>query len=689
MDDAHRFLTDLAIVLGTAAVTTIVAQRLKLPVVFGYLVAGMIVGPYVPIPLVATVDTVRTLAELGVVLLMFALGLEFRLRRVARVAGTSGVPAMVETSGMFALGFLLATLFGWSPAERVVAGALVAISSTTVVARTFAALGERGHVADLAFGVLIVEDLVAILLIVVVGTVGSAALDGATLLGTLVRLALFVLLLIGAGLALVPRLVRGVVKRGHRETTLVLVMGLCFLAAWLALEVGYSVALGAFVMGSLVAESGHAHAIETQVHPLRDLFVAIFFVSVGMLIDPRVLMAHAWEVVAFTLLVVAGKVMTVSLSLLVTGQPLRDALRTGFTLAQIGEFSFIIAGAAVATGRVRDFLYPLAVAVSAITALSTPWLAARGERAAMALDAALPRPVQTFLALYASWIERVRAGRRGATTVLQRATRFLVIDAVLLALLVVGVLRFGPEARVALDGRAPGGAGMAAALVATIGLLLAVPPLVGIVRTTSVIARALAERALPLDPTGRLDHARAPRDALRVALMLAIVIVVLFPLLAALEPVLPSRAAIVLLVLLLVLLGAGFWRAAVRFQAHATAGAEVIMLALQQQSARADDQEAMTVAMDRVTRVLPGLGEPMTMRIPVGARADGQTLRTLNVRGRTGATILGITREGEDAPIVLPTGRTVLRAGDVLALAGARDGVLQARALLEAPARAP
>jgi CPA2 family monovalent cation:H+ antiporter-2 len=682
MADAHRFLIDLAIVLGTAAVTTVVAQRLRLPVVFGYLAAGMVVGPYVPIPLEATTSTMQTLAELGVVLLMFALGLEFRLKRVAAVAGTSGLPALFETSVMFTLGYLLAAALGWPRTERVVAGAIVAISSTTIIARVFGELRERGRVADLAFGLLLVEDLIAILLIVVVGTVGSAAMDGATMAGTIVQLLLFLLLVLGVGLATVPRLVRVVVGLGRDETTLVLAVALAFGGALLAVQAGYSVALGAFLAGSLVAESGEAHALERLVHPVRDLFVALFFVSVGMLIDPAVVAVQWRAVVAFTLLVIVGKVLAVSLGTLLGGQSLRDAVRTGVSLAQIGEFSFIIAGAAVATGRVRDVLYPVAVAVSAVTTLTTPWLIARSERVALWVDATLPRPLQTFLAFYGSWIERIRRGRAAPRSALGRAVGLVVIDAALLGLLVGAGYLLGDRALAALDGRVPGGRGVARGVLVGLGLLLAVPPLVGLVRTAGVVARELAERALPADASGRLDYARAPREALVVALHVTLVVLLTVPLVAALEPVLPSRAAVAVLVLVVVLLGVAFWRVAVRLQAHATAGAEVIVLALQQQAARGDSVDELSRTMERVTRVLPGLGEPVTMRLPPAAAAAGRTLRELNVRGLTGATILGITRADEPA-VVLPTGRTVLQEGDVLALAGSTAAVAQARALLQ------
>jgi len=371
----HGFLQNLALVLCTAAITTVVFHRLRQPVVFGYLLAGMIVGPHTPIPLAADESMVRTLSELGVILLMFSLGLEFRLRRVVQVAATSGIAALFETSVMFGLGFLVGQLFGWTAIESVFVGAMVAISSTTIIAKAFAEQGIKGKLNEIVFGILIVEDLIAIFLVAVLTAVASGGGVTAESLGlTAIRLVTFLVGLIGAGLLVIPRLIRAVVRLDSDETTLVATIGICFAAALLALTFGYSVALGAFIAGSLVAESGEAVRIERFVHPVRDMFVAIFFVSVGMLIEPRVILDHSGAVVALMALVIVGKAIAVTAGSFLTGNGLRSSVQAGMSLTQIGEFSFIIAAVGLAAGATRNFLYPVAVAVSALTTLTTPWL---------------------------------------------------------------------------------------------------------------------------------------------------------------------------------------------------------------------------------------------------------------------------------------------------------------------------
>ena len=294
MHDAHHFLLALTIVLCVAGVTTVVFQRLRQPVVLGYILAGLIVGPYVPVPLVADRDIVRTLSELGVILLMFALGLEFSLRKLVRVGPTAGVTAIVQSSIMVWLGFVAGRAWGWTVLESVFAGAIVAMSSTTIIAKAFDDLRVRGPIRDFVVGVLLVEDLFAVLFMAVLTAVATGAGVSPGQLGaTLGRLGAFLALLLAAGMLVVPRAIRYVRHRDDPELLLVVSLGLCFGVSYLALAAGYSIALGAFIAGSLVAESGEAHAVEELVRPVRNLFAAIFFVSVGMLIDPA-LVARNW-----------------------------------------------------------------------------------------------------------------------------------------------------------------------------------------------------------------------------------------------------------------------------------------------------------------------------------------------------------------------------------------------------------
>src|SRR3954469_424732 len=440
--ESHTFLQSLAVVLCVAAVATVVFQRLRQPVVFGYLLAGLIIGPHIPVPLVADAQTVRVLSELGVILLMFSLGLEFNIKKLAQVSRNAGGVALFECSILISVGYLVGQMLHLTRMESVFAGAIIGISSTTIIVKAFQEQKVKGRVTELVFGILIIEDLIAIFLLTILTTISrSGAVSPGDLALTAMRLAMFLTALIGFGLLIVPRAVRAVQRLGNPETTLVASIGICFAAALVALSFGYSVALGAFIAGSLVAESGHEAEIEKLVRPVRDMFAAIFFVSVGMMIDPAALAAHWVAALVLTLAVIVGKVLAVTVGAFLAGHGRRTAMKAGMSLAQIGEFSFIIAGVGVASGAIGGWMYPVAIAVSAITTLTTPLLIKLSNRAAASIDHWLPEPIQTVTSLYGSWIERVRNTSRHPTerSGTNRIIRIVLLDAALIIALVIGV----------------------------------------------------------------------------------------------------------------------------------------------------------------------------------------------------------------------------------------------------------
>ncbi len=680
MNSEHELLKAITVVLCVAAVTTVVFQRLRLPVVLGYLLAGLIVGPYVPIPLSADHASVEVLSELGVILLMFALGLEFSLVKLVKVGPTAGLTAIVQTSFMVWLGFLVGRAFGWTARESIFAGAIVAISSTTIIAKVFDEQGLFGRLRELVVGVLIVEDLIAILLMAILTALSSGGgLSATTVATSAARLLAFLVGLIVLGLLLVPRAIRAISRLGRAETTLVACVGLCFGVALLARAFGYSVALGAFLAGSLVAESGEAKTIEHLVAPVRDLFAAIFFVAVGMLIDPSLIARHWLPVAVFTALVIVGKLVGVSVGAFLTGNGTRTSIQAGMSLGQIGEFSFIIAGLGISLNATREFLYPVAIAVSAVTTLTTPWLIRAADPVAAFVDRKLPRPLQTFAALYGSWVAHVRTGQGRARTVTRRLIRLLVLDAAVFLVLVIGTALSVGEIQAFAASRLGLSEQLARALVLVGSLALAMPLVLGIVRITRRLGIALAESALPPVAAGTVDLAAAPRRALVVTLQLAGVLLVGLPMLALAQPFLPTWAAVLTLAVSLLVSGVVFWRSATNLQGHVKAGAELIVEALMTQArkrqAPADDQ-----GLAQIRTLLPGLGEPVPVRLSPGCAAIGRSLAELNVRGATGASVLAIAR-GEGG-VIVPTASERLREGDVLALVGTSEAVAAAKDLL-------
>jgi CPA2 family monovalent cation:H+ antiporter-2 len=695
MHDAHEFLTTLAVVLSVAALTTVVFQRLRQPVVFGYLFAGMIIGPHVPIPIVADVAIVQTLAETGVILLLFSLGLEFSLRKLIRVGPRAGIVAVVQGALMIWLGYALGRGFGWTKIESFYAGSIIAISSTTIIAKAFQEQRVKGRFTELVLGVLIIEDLIAIFLLTVLTALSAGTgVSAGSLAVTGMRLVMFLAGLIVVGLLVIPRTVRAIVRMNRPETTLIASMGICFAAALLAYSFGYSVALGAFIAGSLVAESGEEQRVAHLIEPVRDVFAAIFFVAVGMLIDPELVAQYWVPVVVFTIAVIVGQVVIVTISAFLTGHGTRTSLQAGMSLAQIGEFSFIIAGIGISTGATRDFLYPLAVAVSAITTLTTPWLIRAAPEAASFVDSKLPRPIQTFVTLYGSWIERMRESRasRAQRPRVRRLVGLLVLDVVVIALLLIGAalevtrvssLLAGPTA-LSIE---------AARLIVIAGMVaIAIPLLIGFFRTARQLGNLLAHEALPAVEKG-VDFAAAPRRALVVTLQLTVVIVAVVFLVAVTKPFFPRMGSTVVvgvgLAVLLLVLGVTFWRTATDLYGHARAGAEVIVAVLAQQMATepASGTERKPPSLDTVGRILPGLGDPVSLRIEPGSALEGQTLAGANLRGVTGATVLAIVRGDEQ--VLMPSGQETLREGDVLAVVGSHEAVESARSLFATSAPAP
>jgi len=405
----HSFLDDLALVLCVAAVATVLFQLLRQPLVVGYLVAGMAVGPYIPLPIYVSPERIEQISDLGVILLIFSIGMEFRFRQLLRIAPTAGLVTLIQVSVMGVLGYEAGRLLGWTPMESVFTGAILSISSTTIVAKAFEEQEVNPRVRELCFGVLLAEDLMAIVLLALLtaAAAGEAfSLRSFSITGG--RLLLFLTVLIAIGMCTVPYVIRAVARLGRPETLMISSIGICFAFAMAAEHANYSVALGAFLAGSLVAESGQGTTVEHLVAPIRDIFGAVFFVSVGMMIEPNLLAQYWPAVLVLSGVVVVGKIVGVTGASLVIGEPPSIAIMTGFALAQIGEFSFIMAEVGRAGGATRPFLYSLAVAVSTITAFLTPFLIRASTPVAVWMQYHLPAPVASMLTHYEGWVMRLR-----------------------------------------------------------------------------------------------------------------------------------------------------------------------------------------------------------------------------------------------------------------------------------------
>lgn len=401
-EDLH-LVSDLALILISAGVVTLIFKLLKQPLVLGYIVAGFLVGPHFNLfPTVVEKEVVSQWSEIGIIFLLFALGLEFSFKKLLKVGGTAIIASVAEIFIMFSIGFVSGYLLGWTTMESVFLGGMLAMSSTTIIIKAFEDMGlKREPFAELTMVILIIQDIVAILMMVLLSTAAvSQSVNGQDMLYCILKLVFFLILWFVVGIAIIPTFFRKTKKYINDETLVIISVGLCFGMVVLATSVGFSSALGAFVMGSILSETVEGEHIEKLFKSIKDLFGAIFFVSVGMMVDPAIL-AQYWDtILIITLIVLVVKALISAFSVLIAGETLENSLKAGFSLAQIGEFSFIIAALGVSLGVMNPVIYPIIVAVAVITTFTTPYCIKLASPVFRILDRKLPQKAKTVLNNY-------------------------------------------------------------------------------------------------------------------------------------------------------------------------------------------------------------------------------------------------------------------------------------------------
>lgn len=377
MAETPNFISDLALILIVAGAVTILFKKLRQPLVLGYVVAGFIVSPHMPYTMsVIDSSSVGTWADIGVMFLLFSLGLDFSFKKIMKMGASPVISTCTIIFCMMTLGIIVGHSFGWKRMDCIFLGGMLAMSSTTIIYKAFNDMGLRQQkFTGSVMSVLILEDILAIVMMVMLSAiaVGSGA-DGEQMVGSIAKIVFFLILWFVVGIALVPLFLRSVRRLVNDETLLIVSLGLCCLMAVLSTKVGFSSAFGAFVMGSIISETIEADKIERLVSPVKDLFGAIFFVSVGMLVDPAILVEYALPIVVLVITILVGQAVFGTLGFMLGGQSLKSAMRCGFSMAQIGEFSFIIASLGLSLGVTGHFLYPVVVAVSVITTFLTPYM---------------------------------------------------------------------------------------------------------------------------------------------------------------------------------------------------------------------------------------------------------------------------------------------------------------------------
>lgn len=412
MGHLPKLIEDLALILIAGAITTLIFRRIKQPLVLGYIIAGFIVGPHFSLtPTVADTGNVKTLADIGVIFLLFSLGLEFSFKKLMRVGGSASVTAFVEIVFITVTGFLVGRLMGWAVMDSLFLGGMLASSSTTIIIRAFDELGVKTKkYAGIVFGVLVVEDIVVIVLMVLLSTVAvTKQFEGSQMILTVSKLLFFLILWFIAGIFLIPTFLKKAKNLLDEETLLILSIGLCLGMVVVATQVGFSAELGAFIMGSILAETTSAEKVEHLIKPVKDLFGAVFFVSVGMLIDPQAMIEYRWPILWITLLTLFGKLFSTTLGALLSGQPLKQSIQVGMSMAQIGEFAFIVATLGLSLGVTSEFLFPVAVGASAITTFTTPYMIKISEPFYNGISRILPDKWEKTLNSYSTNAQNIQA----------------------------------------------------------------------------------------------------------------------------------------------------------------------------------------------------------------------------------------------------------------------------------------
>ncbi len=559
---AIDFIQDLAVIMLVAGVVTVLFHRLKQPVVLGYIVAGFIIGPHTPpFGLIHDEDTIKILAELGVIFLMFCLGLEFSLRKLFKVGATAFIAAFLEIMLMTWIGYEIGQFFSWSTMDSLFLGAILAISSTTIIVKALNDLKMKNQrFAQLIFGVLIVEDILGIGIIALLsGIAVSGSVSSGEVFSTVGKLSLFMIVALVIGILLVPRLLAYVAKFESNEMLLITVLGLCFGFCLLVVKLEYSMVLGAFLIGAIMAESKQLSKIEHLIEPIRDLFSAIFFVAIGLMINPLILLDYAWPIAVITVAVVLGKMVSCGTGAFIAGNDGKTSLRVGMGLSQIGEFSFIIAALGMTLQVTSDFLYPVAVAVSAITTLLTPYLIRAADPLSNSLAAIVPTRIARVFGMYGEWLRSIQPQGQGA--LLASMIRKILLQVGVNLALVVAIFLSGAYFAERIGDYFSdwvSEVGQQKAWIWGISLLLSLPFLIAAYRKLKALSMLLAEMGVKPEMAGR-HTARVRRVIAEVIPLLSLVVIfLLISLLSA--SMLPASEWLLLIVAVMAVIAAVLWR---------------------------------------------------------------------------------------------------------------------------------
>ncbi|MDR2129571.1 MAG: cation:proton antiporter [Odoribacteraceae bacterium] len=658
MSHLAPLISDLALILITAGVTTILFKWLKQPVVLGYIVAGFLISPhFYLLPSVADPENIQIWAEIGIIFLLFALGLEFSFRRLMTVGGTASVATLLNMGSMIVVGYLIGQWIGWTQMESIFLGGMLSMSSTTIIIKAFNEMGlQKKKFAGIVFGMLIVEDLAAILMMVLLSTVAvSKHFAGTELIENVLRLLFFIVIWFIGGIYIIPSLLKRFKRFLNDEMLLIVAVGLCLGMVLFANSVGFSVALGAFIMGSILAETVESKRVEHLIEPLKNLFGAVFFVSVGMLLSPDIFVGQGWAILICTAAVLVGRIIFATLGVLASGEGLKVSLQSGFSLAQIGEFSFIIATLGMQLGVISAFIYPMIVTVSIITTFTTPYFIRLANPTYAALERVIPPGWRTLIDGYSASREKC-VNRQSDWTKVWRSILSTVLVFMLLSIAVLLVAR--QYVIPFIIEKIPHAWG--AALAATVTLLLMAPFLAGLVLPRKKIKTEFVR--LWMD-SSFYKGLLISLTLLRVIVCMALILQVLIPLFPGMKSWLVLIAFVIMLILVFF---EGFKRRPEKME-------ELFMENLTEKERMEENDKTInhhvrSLLLDKNVHV-------EEIDIPHETPILGKTLSELKFKQQTGVNIISIIRGRHR--INIPDGNEAIYPFDKIVVVGSDEEIQQ------------
>ncbi len=647
-------ITDLAFILILGAVVTVLFKWIKQPVVLGYIVAGFLASPHFEyLPSVTTEANIDFWAQIGIIVLLFSLGLEFSFKKLLNSGGSAVVTAVIIITGMMCAGFTVGHLLHFNNINSLFLGGMLSMSSTTIIIKAFTDMGLRQQkFASIVLAVLIVEDLFAVLMMVLLSSIAiNNSVEGSELLYSVGKLMFFLIIWFLVGVYVLPSLLNGIRRFLNSETLLVVSMGLCLGMAVFSVYCGFSLALGAFVMGSILAGTSYAERIEHVVTPVKDLFGSVFFISVGMMVQPAILSQYWAPILLLSVVVICGMIIFGTAGMLVTGQTLKVAIQSGFSLTQIGEFAFIIATLGMSLGVLDNTIYPIVVAVSVITTFTTPYFIKMSLPAYGLVERHLPRRLHFLIDRYQKEADRSDAAGRPWGRVIKRYLwRTVLYGIVLLAILIISVKYLTPYlAEYAGDWSRV--LSLAVTLIAMSPFLLAL--------------------LLPLSPVAGEEEGRTGRIP-RLVMMIFRFVLSLGFVVAVFVMIYSSRVGLAVVISLLVLLVVFFSK---RLRQSMGRIESKFIDNLNERELRRSGKKNAVVHDLHLAYMTVGAGCPFV----------GERLMDSNIRQRYGVNVVGIQRATRYIPI--PNGRTRIYPGDVISVIGTDDQI--ARMLPKVEAQLP